>query len=197
MIRQKNLFHIGILLLLFIAFLGPWGYHHHSPLAEWCQKPFLLLENGSCAGRQPGTFFLLFAAVSFPVLILGLFSRGSTLPDLLLVSRGTLMFLIMFCMPVISTFLLMRSSASHKHRTFSVIAWGLAATLGTFLALSAEVIHPAQLWGIWARTPTRTSVSGRMVSSSSISATKLSGTACGWSRSPKTTPLVHAVVTVR
>ena len=59
------------------------------------------------------------------------------------------MFLIMFCMPVISTFLLMRSSASQKHRTFSVIAWGLAATLGTFLALSAEVIHPVQLWGIW------------------------------------------------
>jgi len=149
MIQHKNLVRIGIFVLLFIAFLGPWGYHHDSPPAEWCQKPFLLLENGSCAGRQPGTYYLLFAAVSFPVLILGLFSRGSTLPDLLLVSIGTLMFLIMFCMPVISTFLLMRSSASQKHRTFSVIAWGLAATLGAFLALSAEVIHPAQLWGIW------------------------------------------------
>lgn len=149
MIQPKNLVRIGIFVLLVIAFLGPWGYHHDSPPAEWCQPPFLLLENGSCAGRQPGTFYLLFAAVSFPVLILGLFSRGSTLPDLLLVSMGTLMFLIMFCMPVISTVLLMRSSASQKRRNFSVIAWGLAAALGAFLALSAEVIHPAQLWGIW------------------------------------------------
>jgi hypothetical protein len=50
---------------------------------------------------------------------------------------------------VISTSRLMRSNASQKHRTFSVIAWGLAATLGTSLALSAKVIHLAQLWGIW------------------------------------------------
>jgi hypothetical protein len=48
MIRHKNLFRIGILLLLFIAFLGPWGYHHDSPPAEWFQKPFLLMEDGSC-----------------------------------------------------------------------------------------------------------------------------------------------------
>ena len=146
MIHHKNLVRLGLFMLMVIAFLGPWGYHHDSPPAEWCQPPFLLLENGSCAGRQPGTFYLLLAAVSFPVLILGLFSNGSTQPDLLM---GTFMFLIMFCMPVISTVLLMRSGASQRRRNLSVIAWGIAAALGAFLALSAEVIHPAQLWGIW------------------------------------------------
>ena len=146
MIQHKNLVRLGIFMLLVIAFLGPWGYHHDSPPAEWCQPPFLLLENGSCAGRQPGTYYLLLTAVSFPVLILGLFSRGSNQPELLM---GTLIFLILFCMPVISTVLLMRSSVSQKRIYFSVIAWGFAAALGAFLALSAEVIHPAQLWGIW------------------------------------------------
>jgi hypothetical protein len=124
MIRHKNLVRLAIFVLMVIAFLGPWGYHHDSPPAEWCQPPFLLLENGICAGRQPGAFYLLLAAVSFPVLILGLFSSGSTQPDLLM---GTLMFLIMFCMPVISTVLLLRSSASQKRIKFQCNCLGVSS----------------------------------------------------------------------
>lgn len=150
MIQHKKQVRIGIFVLLVIAILGPWGYEHDGvPPAEWCHHPFLLLENGNCVGRESGAFFLLISTAAFPALILQFLSGALVLSDLRLQSMFTLIFLILFCLPVISTVLLVRSGASRRRRTFHAIAWGLAAALGVLIAVSAEVFHPTHLWGIW------------------------------------------------
>jgi putative transposase len=71
-----------------------------------------------------------------------------------------------------------RVVAFYQARTCVPSQWGMCAMYNTTLP--------------WASKPTRRSTSGRMVSSSSISATKPSGKAFGWSRSPKTTPSIPA-----
>lgn len=149
-IQHKNWVRIAVLALLIIAILGPWGYTRDGvPPAEWCQHPFLLLENGSCVGRDSGAFFLLVSIIGFPAGILQFLSGELVLSDLGRQSIFALFFLSLFFLPCISTLLLVRSGSNIRRRTFYVIAWGLAAALGLLVALSAEVFHPAHLWGIW------------------------------------------------
>jgi len=148
--QHKSWVHTAVFALLIIAILGPWGYAHDGvPPAEWCHPPFLLLENGSCVGRESGAFFLLVSIIGFPAGILQFLSGELVLSDLGRQSIFTLFFLGLFFLPFISTLLLVRSGSNIRRRTFYVIAWGLAAALGLLVALSAEVFHPAHLWGIW------------------------------------------------
>jgi len=149
-IQHKNWVRIAVLALLIITILGPWGYAHDGvPPAEWCQPPFLLLENGNCVGRESGAFYLLISIIGFPAGIMQFLSGELVLSDLGRHSMFALFFLGLFFLPFISTLLLVRSGSNMRRRTFYVIAWGLAAALGLLVALSAEVFHPAHLWGIW------------------------------------------------
>jgi hypothetical protein len=108
-----------------------------------------MLENGSCVGRESGAFFLLISFLGFPAGILQFLSGELVLSDLGQYSMFTLFFLGLFLLPIISTLLLVRSGSNMRRRTFHVIAWGLAAAQGLLVVLSAEVFHPAHLWGIW------------------------------------------------
>ena len=149
-IQHKSCVRFAVFALLIIAFLGPWGYAHDGvPPAEWCRPPFLLLENGSCVGRESGAFFLLISIIGFPAGILQFLSGELVLSDLGRYSVFTLFFLGLFFLPFISMLLRVRSGSNMRRRTFHIIAWGLAAALGLLVALSAEVFHPAHLWGIW------------------------------------------------
>jgi hypothetical protein len=150
-IQHRSWVHTAVFALLVTAILGPWGYAHDGvPPAEWCRPPFLLLENGSCVGREPGTFFLLISLVGFPAGILQFLSGGFVLSELIWQSILALLFFLgLFFLPFLSTLLLARSRSNLGRRIFYGVAWGLAAALGLFVALSAEVFHPAHLWGIW------------------------------------------------
>ena len=149
-IQHKSWVRIAVFGLLIIAILGPWVYTHDGiPPAEWCRPPLLLLENGSCAGRVSGAFFLLISSVGLPAGILQFLSGELALSALGRHFLFAFVFLGLFLLPLISALLLVRSASNMRRRAFFVIAWGLAAALGLLVALFAEVFHPAQLWGIW------------------------------------------------
>jgi hypothetical protein len=76
-------------------------------------------------------------------------SGKMVLSDLALQSMLTLFFIGMFFLPFASTLFVMRSGADLRRRAFHIIAWSIAAVIGLYVALSAEVFHPAHLWGIW------------------------------------------------
>ena len=149
-IQHRSWVGIAVAAALVIAIVGPWAYTRDGvPPAEWCQPPLILLEDGSCVGRNSGAYFLLLSIIGFPAGILQILSGELVLSELLRYSVFPLFFTGMFLLPVISTLLLLRCASSLKRRTFYVIAWGLAAGLGLLQALTAEAIHPAHLWGIW------------------------------------------------
>jgi hypothetical protein len=149
-IQHKSWVGLAVAAALVIAIVGPWAYARDGvPPAEWCQPPNILLENGSCVGRNSGAYFLLLSIIGFPAGILQIISGELVLSDLLRYSVFPLFFTGMFLLPAISTLLLLHSPSSLKRRSFYVIAWGLAAGLGLLQALTAEAIHPAHLWGIW------------------------------------------------
>jgi phosphatidylserine synthase len=107
------------------------------------------LENGSCVGRESGAFYLLVYFIGFPAGIMQFLSGELVLADLGRQSVFALFFLGLFFLPFISSLLRVRPSSNKKHRAFHIIVWGLAAVLGLFVALSAEIFHPVHLWGIW------------------------------------------------
>ena len=149
-IHHKSWVRIAVFGLLVVAILGPWGYAHDGvPPAEWCHPPFLLLENGSCVGRESGAFFLLISIIGFPAGILQFLSGELVLSNLGRYFMFTFFFLGLFFLPFISTLLRVRSGSNMRRRTFHIIAWGLAAALGVLIAVSVEVFHPTHLWGIW------------------------------------------------
>jgi hypothetical protein len=148
--QHRNWIRLGVFTLLIIAILGPWGYTRDGvPPPEWCRPPFLLLENGSCVGRESGAFFLLVSMIGFPAGIIQFLSGELVLSDLGLQSMFTFLFLGLFFLPFISTLLLMHPGSSKRRRIIQMIAWGVAAGLGLLIALSAEIFHPVHLWGIW------------------------------------------------
>jgi hypothetical protein len=150
-IQHKNWVWTALFALLIIAVLGPWVYTRDGvPPPEWCRPPFLLLEDGSCVGRESGIFFLLFSMLGFPAGIFQFISGQLVLSDMVRQSMLTLfIFLGLFFLPFISTLLLALSSSNVRRKTFYGITWGLAAALGLLVAFSAEVVRPAYLWGIW------------------------------------------------
>ncbi len=147
--RNKNKVRAIAFLLLLIAVFGPWVYHHDTPPAEWCKPPLYLLENGRCAGTMPGFFVLLVVLAYFPAGVLEFWAGRIGFIDLVRLLFASLFFLTLVLVPVISTILLSRLGESARRRIFSIVAWGLAAASGLFVALSAEAVHPTHLWGVW------------------------------------------------
>ena len=148
--QHKTWVLVVVFILLLIAILGPWGYEGDGvPPPEFCQPPYILLENGNCVGRMSGAFVLYFSTLVIPSLISQMLSgerafseRGREflfiLPPLLLV-----------VLPATSILLRVKSPNNRSFQIFSVITWGLALGLGSLIAAFAEVFHPAHLWGIW------------------------------------------------
>jgi len=124
------------------------------PPAAWCRDPNILLENGRCVRLVSGATVLTFMASAFLSMSIGLVTGTETTifsdragESLCVFLFMMLLFLLM--LPFFSTLLLIWGGDSRRLRVFHVMAWGLAAVLSLLLAMSASVLMPGPLWGIW------------------------------------------------
>jgi hypothetical protein len=148
--EHKNVGRVAVLLLLLVAFFGPWTHTSDGvPPAEWCSDPNILLENGRCVRLVSGWTVLNFMAFAF-------FGLGAQLVSGRMgfeILREFLFVLILFLLvlPIVSSSILIRSGNGRRMRVFQVIAWGLAA-VPVLLLVASGWSGRAELWGLWLYT---------------------------------------------
>ncbi len=151
--EHKRIWRTAALLLLLVAFIGPWAIDRtHVPAEYPCSPPNFRLEGDFCgAPGWKGMHILIFVVGGFFTsiiqLMMGSDSDLSFFPD----PVGTLL-RAFFLLPLILPFLAALLSILHRdgRQVFHVAAWGLAvAAAGLFLSLSSFSGMYWVLWGIW------------------------------------------------
>ena len=151
--EHKNVGRVAVLILLLVAIMGPWAYTSDGvPPAAWCRDPNILLENGHCVRLVSGATVLTFMTGAFLSMGVELVMGATVFADRAGESLCVFLFmmlLFLLMLPFFSTLLLIWGGDSRRLRVFHVMAWGLAAVLSLLLAMSASVLMPGPLWGIW------------------------------------------------
>jgi hypothetical protein len=154
--EHKNVGRVAVLVLLLLAIIGTWTYSSDGvPPAAWCRDPNILLENGRCVRLVSGVPVLTFMVGAFLSMSVGLVMVATVFPDRAREYLGGFLFTVgifLLVLPFFSTLLLIRGGDSRRLRVFHVMAWGLAvlSVLPLLIMLmSASVMPPGQLWGIW------------------------------------------------
>jgi hypothetical protein len=161
--EHKNVGRVAVLMLLLVAIVGPWTYTSDGvgpstyssggvPPAAWCRDPNVLLENGRCVRLVSGATVFTFMASAFLSMSVGLVTGEIVFADRAGELLGVFLFtilLFLLVLPFFSTLFLIRGGGSRRLRVFHLVAWGLAAVLSLLPAMSASVLPPVRLWGIW------------------------------------------------
>lgn len=147
--EHKRIWRTAALLLLVVAFIGPWAFDRINVPAEYpCSLPNERLEGDFCGIPLSGIW--IFAAViglfgsSTAALITGARAFTDAGRELLFSLRLLLLFL-----PIFTTLFL--NLRGERWQMFHVVACGLATAIGLFLGLSgfASSAPPPKLWGLW------------------------------------------------
>jgi hypothetical protein len=141
---------IALLVLLVVALCGPWTYTRDGVGAlppEQCRPPLILLENGRCVRLVSGMSMLTYVAGGLislcAQLVTGAMEFGRAREFLIA------LWVLMPTLPLISTLLVLWRSGSHRLRVVHTIAWGVAATWGLLLLLTASRPALSRVWGVW------------------------------------------------
>ena len=154
--EHKNVGRVAVLALLLAAIMSPWTYTSDGvPPAAWCRDPNILLENGRCVRLVSGATVLTFMTSAFLSMSVGLVTGATVLPDRAREFFGVFLFTVgifLLVLPFFSTLLLIRGRDSRCLRVFHLMAWGLAVLSILpllIMFMSASVMPPGQIWGIW------------------------------------------------
>ena len=141
--KQKHKWRAAILVLMIVAFLGPWCFDAIAvPSIYDCE---FRLNEKLCGLPQTGfKLYWWFYLGSITELF-----RGRS--DFTEIIRLVIVFLILSCplLPLLNTALLVFSKKHRPHRVFTVTFWCLAIGAG---ALGAILLYPklfGALWGLW------------------------------------------------
>jgi hypothetical protein len=138
--EHKQAWRIGLLLLLCLAFLGPWVFDLIVVPAQYnCQYPNMRLHGDYCGVPLPGIWILAMLGGWF----IGLFLSQGSLDSL----RPLL--LVLPLLPVISTLLLILRGDRKLGQVFQLVALVAALAFGLFLGLSSYPRLFWVLWGVW------------------------------------------------
>lgn len=146
---SKNLRSMALLILILVAFLGPWTFTQDgAPPPEWCGPRHMLLENGRCATLVSGAGILGLVGAIFVGGLHELATGNILVPDAarqILLSLGILLILL----PPVFTLLKLRYGKDKRLQILSRLSWGLAMLPSMWIALFTSGFNPAQFWGIW------------------------------------------------
>jgi hypothetical protein len=135
-------------LLLLAAYLGPWASASDGmPPPEWCQAPHIL-ENDRCIRLMPGFEIITFAGQAFIGLAAGIMSGAISFIGL----AREVLFSLSISLLVLPAFMIMFPTPFRKNRHLlglAILAWGLAAGVGLFIALSEPSSTTTRYWGVW------------------------------------------------
>lgn len=138
-----------VLVLLAVAFLGPWSYSMDGvPPPEWCTKPNFLLTPERCARPLPGIEILTLLGsfiITLPVILL---SSGFSLAE-----RGRellfVLLLTLLCLPIISTLILSIARTTRRWLVLDMVSWGLAGVPLVVFITSLPLQRGLRFWGFW------------------------------------------------
>lgn len=146
----KTTWRIAGILLLIFALIGPWTYEVVNVPAEYsCSAPYVRLEGDFCGEPMAGLWIIFWLVQGFISNLAGLLTGTVSF------AGRTREFLFMFLsisplLPLLSTPLVIWREDSRSSSIFQLVAWGLAAILGLFLAVSGISLVPHRLlWGAW------------------------------------------------
>jgi hypothetical protein len=147
--KHKRVWRTAALVLLVMAFIGPWAFEEiHVPAEYPCSPPYTRVEGDFCSvPGWKGTHVLIIIVGGFFASIVQLVTgSGPFFPD----PAGSLL-RAFFLLPLILPFLALLLSILRRDRQqlFHVVAWGLAAlAAGLFLALGNDSFSRI-LWALW------------------------------------------------
>jgi hypothetical protein len=150
LIKNARIWRIFILVLLLIAFVGPWAYDRINVPAQYeCTPPNFRLEGDFCGMPLPGLWVV---GVSFGIIFTTLAGDENATLTMLLVRVLFGLFILLTPLPVFSSLFRLSPGKPSWPQGRHVKIWGLAAagSLGAFLWLSLLLERPpVQVWGFW------------------------------------------------
>ena len=147
--EYHRVWRVVILVLLLLAFLGPWFFDPINVPAEYsCSAPFVRLKGDYCGVPMSGLYVLWALASELTRRVVGLVTGAMPLIDAgraFPIILGVIVLLLQF----VSTILLIWRGERQRPRIFHGVVWGLAAVWSWGLLMSAPELHRSQLWGLW------------------------------------------------
>ncbi len=147
--EHKNVWRVAILVMVLVAFLGPWTFDLIWVPSEYsCSAPFIRLDNDFCGKPLPGIWFFRWMVIGFVYASAGLVTGAMVFIEWVRLFLFSL-FLFLLVLPFFSTLLLILRGDRRRRQVINIAAWSLAAGIGLLIGMSS---HPKLfwvLWGIW------------------------------------------------
>jgi len=151
--EHKTVWRVAILVLLLVAFLGPWVFEQINVPSEYpCSAPFIRLEGDFCGEPMPGMWILLWTVAAPISEVIGLVTGATVLADfgvVFLKRLLTSLVLLTLVLPFFSTWLLILRGDRPRLQVFHVVVWGLAAGAGLLFGIQSLPRLYWVLWGTW------------------------------------------------
>jgi hypothetical protein len=147
--EHRNVWRVGILVVMLVAIIGPWTFDVIWVPSEYsCSAPFVRLDNSFCGIPLTGIRLFRWMVEGF------IDASAELVTGAMMFIEWTREFLLclllpLLVLPVFSTLLLILRGDRWRRQVFNIAAWGLAGGVGLLIGTSS---HPRLfwvLWGIW------------------------------------------------
>lgn len=155
--KYRRIWRIAIILLLLVAFVGPWAFDRINVPAKYdCSHPNIRLEGDFCgsplSGMRMFAWIIAWIIGGFINIVTGFFTNRMALAPigfefLISLLNGLLTFLLI--LPIINTIRLFTRGVHPRRQLFTIISWVLAIGAGLFWGLSNYPNFYWAAWGIW------------------------------------------------
>ena len=143
--HQRN-WRITLLVVMFVAFMGPWGFDLINVPSEYeCSAPNFRIEGDFCGIPISGIRGYLMVSGGFISISVSLLTREFVFSERMY--ELLIIWLFLFpVLPFISTLLLILHGNNRCRQVFTIFAWVLAIGGGLFFRL---IRYPKLLWDVW------------------------------------------------
>jgi len=154
--KYRSVWRVSVLILLLVAFVGPWAFDRINVPAKYDCSPYIRLEGDFCGSPLSGIRMLvwMFTWIIDGVIniVTGFFANKIALAPigfefLISLLNGLLIFLLI--LPIINTIRLFTRGVHPRRQLFTIISWVLAIGASLFWGLSNYPKVYWAAWGIW------------------------------------------------
>ncbi len=147
--KYRRIWRIVIILLLVVAFLGPWTFDlTWVPPNYSCSSSNIRLNDNFCGVPLSGTWLYRWVVGGFIYASTGLVTGELVFTEWI---REILFspFIFLFLLPIFSTLLLILRGDYPRRQVFTITAWALAIGMDLFWGLNNYPKLFWIVWGIW------------------------------------------------
>ena len=147
--EHHRVWRIAILVLLVVAFMGPWTFDLiYVPSEYTCSAPNIRLRDDFCGIPLSGIWLYRWMIGGFIYSSVGLVTGELVFTEWI---REFLFSLLLFLplLPIFSTLLLILRGDHQRRQMFTIVAWGLAIGVGLLWGMGNYPKFFWVVWGIW------------------------------------------------